>query len=141
MKTVPVPAVPKNSKPPEVPSGSVLARNVWLALDSLMTPEGKKVKNVPGGDDIVYGPAPELKTTLNTWTSCDNDTSVTLEKPKVAVSEPPSGTVLDDQLAAVFQSSLTGFKAQVPLPARVTWTVTMSKKEEQIAEGANRDRM
>ena len=38
------------------------------------------------------------------------------ETLKVAVSSAP-GTVLDDQLAGVFQSLLMGLAIQVPLPA------------------------
>ncbi len=43
---------------------------------------------------------------------------VTLEPPKVAMSEEAFGTVAGTQLVAVFQSPLEGFAAQVALPAR-----------------------
>ena len=42
----------------------------------------------------------------------------TLDVPKVAMSDGPSGTVLGIQLAAVSQSPLEGLVRQVALPAR-----------------------
>ena len=45
---------------------------------------------------------------------------VTLEVPKVAMSEAPFGTVLGTQFPAVVQSALEGFKPQVALPASVS---------------------
>jgi hypothetical protein len=44
-------------------------------------------------------------------------TSVTFDVPNVATSDVPFGTVFGLQFAAVFQSPLVGFVAQVALPA------------------------
>ena len=68
---------------------------------------------------IVYCDAPELKTRLPRLTIISLlMTSVTFDVPNVATSDVPFGTVLGLQFAAVFQSPLMGFVAQVALPAR-----------------------
>ena len=46
------------------------------------------------------------------------NTSVVFERPKVAVSPDPFGTVVGVQLAGVFQSPELGFRFHVALPAR-----------------------
>jgi hypothetical protein len=45
------------------------------------------------------------------------ETEMTCERPKVAISEGPLGTVAGVQLAAVFQTLLTGSRFHVALPA------------------------
>src|SRR5690349_9263266 len=68
---------------------------------------------------IVYWDALELKTRLSRLTITSLlTTSVTFDVPNVAMSDVPFGTVLGVQFAAVFQSPLIGFVAQVALPAR-----------------------
>src|SRR5205809_8125656 len=68
---------------------------------------------------IVYCDALELKTRLSRLTITSLlMTFVTFDAPKVATSDVPFGTVLGVQFAAVFQSPLVGFVAQVALPAR-----------------------
>jgi hypothetical protein len=46
------------------------------------------------------------------------ETSEMEDESKVAVSEGPLGTLIGDQLGAVFQSPLTGEVSQLPLPPK-----------------------
>lgn len=66
---------------------------------------------------IVKALAPGLKIMLSTVTAAEVETTVWLEKAKVAVSEGALGTVCGVQLVAAFQFPLRGFCAQVALPA------------------------
>ena len=54
-------------------------------------------------------------------------TLVTLEVPKVATSDGPSGTVFGIQLAAVSQSPLEGLADQVALPAEANGVVAAQR--------------
>src|SRR5438552_16921621 len=68
---------------------------------------------------MVYCDAPGLKTRLSRlMITSVLVTSVTFDVPKVATSVVAFGTVCGLQFAAVFQSPLVGFVAQVALPAR-----------------------
>jgi len=55
---------------------------------------------------------------LLTWVSSDIETKVVFDRPKVAISAGPLGTLAGVQLAAVFQSPEMGSRSQVALPAR-----------------------
>src|SRR6266446_5930546 len=68
---------------------------------------------------IVYWDALALKTRLSRLTiTLLLMTSVTFDVPKVATSVVAFGMVCGLQFAAVFQSPLVGFVAQVALPSR-----------------------
>ena len=63
--------------------------------------------------------APGLKTIDDTSTGlAEKVRAVVFERPKVAVSLGPLGTVAGVQFAAVFQSLLIGLALQVALPAK-----------------------
>ena len=62
--------------------------------------------------------APGLNTISSTSVSLEIETFVAEDEPNVAVSAGPLGTVVGDQLAAVFQSPLAGDADQVALPAK-----------------------
>jgi len=54
-----------------------------------------------------------------TSVSAEMKTLVMFERPNVAVSADPFGTVAGVQFAAVFQSPESGLRSHVALPARV----------------------
>ena len=54
----------------------------------------------------------------------ESDTFVFVDEAKLAISCEESGTVSGVQLAAEFQSPLTGFSSHVALPARVVCRVS-----------------
>jgi hypothetical protein len=56
---------------------------------------------------------------------------VTFDVPKVAMSVVEFGTLCGAQFAAVFQSPLVGFFAQVALPARLVMGIRKARKQEK----------
>jgi hypothetical protein len=54
---------------------------------------------------------------LSSFTSLESEIPVVVERPKVAVSSGPLGTVSGVQFVAVFQSPLAPYVFQVALPA------------------------
>src|SRR5262245_29323618 len=70
---------------------------------------------------IVNPFAPEPNTIPLTSVEDESDRAAALERPKVAVSDGPFGTVCGVQLAAVFQSPLVGLRFQVALPLLACW--------------------
>ena len=76
----------------------------------------------------------------STSVSLDIETLVTLDVPKVAVSDDPLGTVVGFQLAPVFQSPLDGELDHCALPARnagkaVTDKITASRRDTTLVLG------
>src|SRR5690349_11877606 len=63
----------------------------------------------------------------------ENTSSVISEVAKVATSAGPLGTVFGVQLAAVFQSSLTGLALQVALPAN-EWAAIKQEKTQMTGK-------
>jgi hypothetical protein len=72
---------------------------------------------------IVNALAPALNTMPFASVLPAVETPVVLEKPNVAVSDDPLGTVAGAQLLAVFQSPVAGLANHVALPAKLLLAV------------------
>ena len=84
-----------------------------------MIPDPLRLSVFPGLAVTVNPAAPELKTMSLTVVLAETETALILEKPNVAISAGPSGTVRGIQLPAVSQSLLIGLSRQVALPAKL----------------------
>jgi hypothetical protein len=81
------------------------------------------------GQVTVKALAPALNTIPAISIRPKSETPVILEVLKVAISVGPFGTVSGVQLAAVFQSPLTGFELQVALPAKQRAAIKHEKRQ------------
>src|SRR5438128_2539451 len=81
------------------------------------------------GTVMVNGLAPALKAISLIVMLFESETPVLFETAKVATSDSPLGTVAGVQLAAVFQSPVTGLRFQVALPANAFCTIS---KDEMV---------
>ena len=84
-----------------------------------MIPDPLRLSLFPGLAVTVNPAAPELKTMSLTVVLAETETALILEKPNVAISAGPLGTVRGVQLAALFQSPLIGLSRHVALPAKL----------------------
>jgi len=109
-----------------VPNSSLLfaaATKLSIFPALFVTPVPLRVNVTEGLAVIVKALAPASKTTPLTSVVADKLMLVTLDSSNVPVSLGPLGTVAGVQLAAVFQSLVTGLRFQVALPAK---TVSLS---------------
>jgi hypothetical protein len=94
-----------------------------------VTPAPLIVRTAPfGAVPITYALAPDWKIISATSMSIANEMILLLETPKVAVSLGPFGNVVGVQLLGLIQSSSTGLRFQVALPAWVSWLEKKQRK-------------
>ena len=81
---------------------------------------------------IVNALAPVLNTIPFTSVTAEIETATVFDKPKVAVSAGPLGTVAGVQLAAVFQSAVPGIGSHIALPASARLVSSRSTNALQL---------
>jgi hypothetical protein len=122
LNTVMLPAVALflNAIVPAVPELSVFVVNCWTTPELFVMPTPLSVSVTAGLAAMKkeVGCGSELNTISLTSVSAEIETWAIEDEPNVAMSAGPLGTVIGDQLAAVFQSPLTGVVSQVLLPAK-----------------------
>ena len=136
---VPLPAVALLVKViiPRLPLPSTAVTNFSVIPELFVMPTPLMVKKnvgLKGGTVIVNGLAPALNTMPFTSVKAEMETLVILEVANVPVSAEPLGTMPAVQLAAVFQSPLTGlafhvFTAKAVLRSESKSKVTVARKK------------
>jgi hypothetical protein len=89
-----------------------------VAPELLVMPTPLRVRVNVGVAAMMKALAPALNTMPFTWVLAEIEMSEMEDESKVAVAAEPLGTVIDDQLEALFQLPLAGELSQVPLPAK-----------------------
>src|SRR5206468_2979259 len=118
--TVAVPAVAlfANVSVPLPPAPLIPTIKFWSPVELLIMP-APLIVNAKELSVIVNALAPELNTMLFTVIRLEREMPVMLDVANVAVSVGEFGTVPGVQLAAVFQSPVTGAAFHVALPAKL----------------------
>jgi hypothetical protein len=122
LNTVLLPAVARfvNAIVPTLPDRSMFVLNCWVTPELFVMPTPLTVRVVAGLGTMKneVGCGTELKTISLTSVSADIETWLIEEEPNVAISAGPFGTVMGDQLGALFQLPLGGVVDHVALPAK-----------------------
>jgi hypothetical protein len=125
--------LPRKSSVPS-PDASPFKLMRCFLLELLVIPAPTKLSVCGALTAILNGTASAAKTSWLSRMFSDREMFLMLETEKVATSPGPFGTVAGVQLAAVFQSLLTGFTLHVALPAN-DWAAI--KHENRQMTGTN----
>ena len=114
-----------------MPKPEGAATKFSVVPELLMIPVALKVSFKPELMVIVKLLAPGAKVIPSTVVFAETETSVVFERPNVAVSDDPLGTVAGVQFVAVFQSPQPGLRSHVALPARTEFETPIGATKQR----------